>query len=176
MKELMSEVTLRSGYLPGCIGRIAQLHALYYSAHVNFGVEFEAKVAKGLSDFCLQYQQDRDGLWFALRDRQIEGSIAIDASHHEHDGAHLRWFITSDVIRGTGAGTTLLRTALDFCRARRYARIYLWTFEGLPAARHLYEKHGFRLATEFSGRQWGSEVNEQRFELELTSASYRLVV
>ena len=40
----------------------------------------------------------------------------------------------------------------------------MWTFEGLGAARHLYEKAGFRLVEEHKGTQWGSEVNEQRFE------------
>jgi RimJ/RimL family protein N-acetyltransferase len=54
---------------------------------------------------------------------------------------------------------------MDFCRARGYDRVYLWTFEGLDAARHLYEKAGFRLAQQQRGRQWGTEVNEQRFEL-----------
>jgi len=51
------------------------------------------------------------------------------------------------------------------CRARQYDRVYLDTFEGLVAARHLYEKFGFRLVHERSGTQWGAEVVEQRFEL-----------
>ena len=81
--------------------------------------------------------------------------------------AHLRWFIVSDALRGKGAGSQLLRTALDFCRDCGYGRVYLSTFEGLHAARHLYEKHGFRLVQERRGAQWGREVIEQRFELEL---------
>jgi hypothetical protein len=35
----------------------------------------------------------------------------------------------------------------------------------LWAARHLYEKTGFRLVEQRRGSQWGVEVNEQRFEL-----------
>ena len=58
--------------------------------------------------------------------------------------------------------------AINFCQEKKYGRIYLWTFEGLPAARHLYEKAGFKLAEEHKGTQWGSEVNEQRFECVLT--------
>ncbi|HQQ15750.1 MAG TPA: GNAT family N-acetyltransferase, partial [Deltaproteobacteria bacterium] len=61
----------------------------------------------------------------------------------------------------------LLSTAVDFCRSRGYARIHLWTFEGLDAARHLYEKAGFRLVEERIGARWGTEVNEQRFECSL---------
>jgi GNAT superfamily N-acetyltransferase len=89
----------------------------------------------------------------------------IDGSHAGQDGAHLRWFITSDSIRGTGIGTALLTSAMAFCRLQCYERVYLWTFEGLSAARHLYEKFGFRLVHQQRGTQWGSEVNEQRFEL-----------
>jgi GNAT superfamily N-acetyltransferase len=95
----------------------------------------------------------------------IEGSIAIDGSHANQDGAHLRWFITSDNTRGKGVGTTLLFTAIQFCRSKKYDRVYLWTFEGLGAARHLYEKFGFRLSFQKKGMQWGVEVNEQRFDL-----------
>ena len=58
----------------------------------------------------------------------------------------------------------LLAAAMDFCQSRHYERVHLWTFEGLDAARHLYEKSGFRLAHQQRGTQWGAEVNEQKFE------------
>jgi GNAT superfamily N-acetyltransferase len=57
--------------------------------------------------------------------------------------------------------------AIDFCRERRYKKVYLWTFAGLDAARHLYEKCGFELVEQSAGNQWGTEVEEQRFELTL---------
>jgi GNAT superfamily N-acetyltransferase len=156
-------MNLHQGYLPGCIGRIAQLHAAFYSAAVGFGANFEAKVAKELSDFCLNYTAQRDGLWLATAGEQIEGSIAIDGAHYSERGAHLRWFITSDKTRGSGVGTRLLHAALDFCATKAYSNVYLWTFDELHAARHLYEKYGFRLARSQPGSQWGTEVNEQLF-------------
>lgn len=159
--------TLRKGYLPGAIGRIVELHGTYYHRHAGFGVYFESKVARGLAGFCDRFREDRDGLWLAIANETIEGSIAIDGSHAATAGAHLRWFITSDAIRGTGAGTALLSTVIEFSRTRRYGWIYLDTFEGLNAARHLYEKFGFRLTHQEPGSQWGSKVNEQRFVLEL---------
>lgn len=155
---------LHKGYIPGSIGRIVELHARYYRELVGFGLPFETKVARELCDFCERYDDARDGLWLALRDGQVEGSIAVDGSHPA-DGAHLRWFIASDSTRGTGLGTALLTAALQFCQSRHYDRVYLWTFEGLDAARHLYEKFGFRLVLQQRGTQWGAEVNEQRFEL-----------
>jgi GNAT superfamily N-acetyltransferase len=158
-------MNLHLGYRPGCIGRIAEMHASYYSRTVGFGTLFEAKVATELSEFCLRYVEDRDGLWLATVGDAIHGSIAIDGSRYEEHGAHLRWFITSDESRGKGVGSLLLSTALGFCQSRSYRRVYLWTFDGLHAARHLYEKHGFRLARTQRGSQWGKEVDEQLFTL-----------
>ena len=158
-------MAIHKGYIPGSIGAISSLHARYYHREVGFGLSFESKVAREISEFCERYVEERDGLWLALVDGSIEGSIAIDASHAEQDGAHLRSFITSDMVRGTGVGKALLESAIDFCRSRCYEHVFLWTFEGLSAARHLYEKFGFRVAHQQRGTQWGNEVNEQRFEL-----------
>lgn len=158
-------VTIHKGYIPGSIGKIVELHAHYYSQLVGFGLPFESKVARELSEFCEQYDDNRDGLWIALKYGRIEGSIAIDGSRAERDGAHLRWFIASDNVRGKGVGASLLSSAMEFCKARHYEQVYLWTFEGLGAARHLYEKFGFRLVFQQRGTQWGTEVTEQRFEL-----------
>jgi len=157
-------IAIHAGYLPGCIGRVVQLHADYYTAQSGFGVEFESKVAREMADFCEGFDPTQDGLWLAMEDGVIEGCIAIDGALGASEGAHLRWFILSDRLRGKGAGSALLAAAMDFCRERQYPRVYLWTFEGLAAARHLYERAGFRLMHEERGARWGKEVNEQRFE------------
>ena len=146
------------------MGRVVELHARFYSELVDFGLAFEAKVARELAEFCERYDDSCDGLWLLLQDGIVEGSIAIDGSKANQNGAHLRWFIASDKLRGTGAGTALLTAAMDFCQSHSYRRVYLWTFDGLGAARHLYEKFGFRLVHQQRGKQWGSEVSEQRFE------------
>jgi len=157
-------LTVQQGYVPGCIGRITELHADYYSRLAGFGLHFEAKVAGGLVAFFEQYQAGRDGIWLAVEGSKIQGSIAIDGSHAEEEGAHLRWFIASEETRGTGIGSRLMDHAMEHCIAQGFRRVYLWTFEGLEVARHLYEKHGFRLVHQQAGNQWGKQVNEQRFE------------
>ena len=161
------------GYQPGAIGRIAELHASFYHRHAGFGLQFESKVASELADFLGRHDEARDRLWLVVADGRIEGSIVIDGIHAGEEGAHLRWFILSDRLRGSGIGNGLVADAVEFCRMRHYRRAYLWTFEGLDAARHLYEKHGFRLALQQRGAQWGSEVNEQRFELRLPALTFR---
>ncbi len=77
----------------------------------------------------------------------------------------VRMFIVSDRLRGKGAGRLLLQKAVEFCKEKEFKRVFLWTFEGLDAARHLYEDVGFKMVKEQSGTQWGVEVNEQLFEL-----------
>jgi RimJ/RimL family protein N-acetyltransferase len=156
------------GYVPGAIGRVAELHGAYYHQHAGFGVFFEARVARELAEFMQRYDDQRDGAWFVVVDGRVEGSIVIDGVDAAANGAHLRWFIMSERLRGTGSGNALLGAAIDFCRARGYRHIHLETFEGLQAARHLYEKHGFRLTRQQPGVQWGAEVNEQTFVLSLS--------
>jgi GNAT superfamily N-acetyltransferase len=56
-----------------------------------------------------------------------------------------------------------LARALEFCDQRGYRETHLWTVNGLDAARKLYQDHGFELAEEYYGDQWGSEVLEQKF-------------
>ena len=153
------------GYVPGAIGRIAELHGAYYARHWGFGRYFEAKVATELSAFLNAYAPRRDGFWVVADAGRVEGGIAIDGSQAADRGAHLRWFILSDALRGKGWGRRLLRTAVNFCAARKYPRVYLWTFAGLHAARHLYESMGFQLVHQQTGTQWGTTVIEQRFEL-----------
>ena len=160
-------VEFNTGYIPGAIGRIAELHGIYYHRHWGFGVFFEARVATDLSAFLKDYLVARDRLWTISQAGRVEGSIAIDGSRAETEGAHLRWFIVAEALQGKGYGNQLITLALDFCRAKDYSRLFLNTFEGLEAARHLYEKNGFRLVDKRPGTQWGMEVNEQRYELTL---------
>jgi GNAT superfamily N-acetyltransferase len=55
----------------------------------------------------------------------------------------------------------LINATIDFCRLKGYKWFYLWTFEGLKIARHLYEKAGFTLVEQYQGTQWGAKVTEQ---------------
>ncbi len=163
----MPDVEIIRGYIPGSIGRIAELHGTYYHDNWDFGLFFEAKVATDLSEFLSRYDETRDGFWTAVMNGRVEGHITIDGIHAGDEGAHLRYFIVSDALRGKGVGGRLISIAMDFCRQAGHKQVYLWTFEGLYPARHLYEKAGFALVEQRLGSQWGTRVNEQRFELRI---------
>jgi DNA-binding MarR family transcriptional regulator/GNAT superfamily N-acetyltransferase len=156
-------ITISAGYRPGLIGRVVEMHALFYARHAGFGAFFEGRVASGLAEFVGRLEAPCNGIWVALQNGRIVGSIAIDGEDLGNNQAHLRWFILDDGCRGQGAGRQLLQAALDFCDARGFATTRLWTFQGLEAARRLYEASGFALVHEEPGQQWGSTVTEQQF-------------
>jgi GNAT superfamily N-acetyltransferase len=94
--------------------------------------------------------------------------VAVNGSCASIDGtAELRWLLVSDLLRGHGAGSRLLDAALGFCRDRGFKSVHLWTFAGLDQARKLYDSAGFLLVEQHPGRRWGTEVLEQRLELDL---------
>ena len=163
----MTIAEIKIGYLPGIIGRITELHGIYYHMFWKFDSFFEAKVASELSTFVNRYNENQDRLWSILLDGRIEAAIAIDGIDVHGQGAHLRWFIVANRFQGTGMGTRLIEAAINFCREKNYHQLYLWTFKGLDAARQLYEKHGFSLVEQRVGSEWGTEVTEQKFELRL---------
>jgi len=166
MDNSINKVIIK-GYIPGAIGRITELHTTYYHQHWDFGLFFETRVARELSEFLSRFNELQDGFWTVCKNERVEGSIAIDGIKAMTDGAHLRWFILSPELRGYGFGNRLMEEAISFCKKKNYKRIYLHTFEGLYPARHLYEKFGFRLVFQNEGTQWGTKVIEQKFELNL---------
>lgn len=154
-----------SSYVPGAIGRITELHATYYKRHWDFDLFFESKVATELSEFLNRFNPVCDGFWLAMVHDKIVGSVAIDGSANKIRGARLRWFIVDPDYQGQGIGQRLLGEAIAFCRKANMLRIYLHSFAGLDAARHLYEKFGFVLCEEKEDTTWGKTVREQTFEL-----------
>ncbi len=155
------------GYTRGAIGKITELHASYYNKHWGFGLFFESKVATELSEFLGRFDEARDGFWVAQVKNEIVGSVAIDGNEANTRGARLRWFIVAPEHQGSGVGHLLLREAVDFCKRANFRRVYLFSFAGLDAARHLYEKFGFALCEEQEDNTWGKTVMEQTFELVL---------
>jgi hypothetical protein len=53
----MTEVQIIRGYVPGSLGRVAELHGTYYHKDWGFGLFFEAKVAAELAAFLGRYDE-----------------------------------------------------------------------------------------------------------------------
>lgn len=143
--------------------RLVEMHGSYYLREWGMGDFFRDKVAADLAGFRAALPHPDCAIWFARRNGRVVGSVAIDGRAARAMGAHLRWFIVDDGLRGGGVGARLLDAALAFCAERRFDSVYLWTFAGLDAARRLYESRGFRLVEECEARTWGARLVEQRF-------------
>lgn len=159
-----NSIEIREGYTPSLIGRIVEMHALFYNRLVGFGAAFESKVAAGLADFVPRLGRPGNGIWHLDQGGNIVGSVAIDGEDLGDGTAHLRWFFIDERARGAGFGEILLEKALTFCDNHGFERVHLSTFKGLDAARRLYERHGFVLTNECQGDQWGQAVLEQTFD------------
>ena len=157
-----------SGYYPGIVGKITAMHAVFYNEHWGFDVSFETQVGCELSEFISKFDDSRDGLWVATKDEIFAGSVAIDGQNAYTEGARLRWFIVAPEFQNAGIGKKLISQAVEFCRLKKYPKVYLWTFEGLDAARRLYEQEKFKLSEVHDVDQWGQHIKEQKFELILT--------
>jgi DNA-binding MarR family transcriptional regulator/GNAT superfamily N-acetyltransferase len=164
-------VDIHEGFLPGAIGRIAEMHGRYYARDWNMNSFFEARVASGLAEFSQRLDRPMNRLWLASEAGEIVGSLAIDGEDLGGGKAHLRWVIVDERLRGSGTGRRLLAKAVEFCDSYGFKEIHLWTFKGLDAARKLYESAGFELAEEWSGDQWGQQLTEQRFVRKAPTAS-----
>jgi GNAT superfamily N-acetyltransferase len=160
----MTEIEI-CGYYPGVVGKITEIHAVYYHEHWGFDATFETQVGRELSTFIGEFDKSRDGLWVAIRNGKFAGSVAIDGHNAGTEGARLRWFIVAPEFQNTGIGEELISRAVEFCKRKKYSKIFLWTFKGLDAARRLYERQNFRLSETNDAEQWGQHIKEQKFEL-----------
>jgi GNAT superfamily N-acetyltransferase len=160
----MTEIKFH-GYYPGIVGKITEIHAVYYNEHWGFDVSFETQVARELSEFISKFDEDRDGLWVATKNGKFSGAVAIEGQKAHTDGARLRWFIVTPEFQNAGLGKELISKAVEFCKKKKYSKVLLWTFEGLDAARRLYERENFRLSEAHDVDQWGQYIKEQKFEL-----------
>lgn len=156
-------LSILRGWVPGLLGEVIAEHGRYYETHWQLGGEFEAKVAESLGEWFARYNPDRDLILHVRDEKGLLGSISLDGTGYPDEGGRIRFFILADRARGLGLGRRLLAELMDFARASGQQKLWLTTFRGLDAARHLYEQAGFRLTGEVLDETWGRSLHEQRF-------------
>jgi GNAT superfamily N-acetyltransferase len=161
-----NKLSIRHQLKPGDLGMIVHLHGVLYAREYGLDTTFEPYVAKPLSDFVLS---GSGRLWVAEEGDRTLGSIAVvDA---EEGVGQIRWFLLMPEARGKGLGRRLLEAALDYCRERRFRRVYLWSFSDLDAALALYERAGFATTETKRLPMWGADRTEVRMDLNLDEAT-----
>ena len=144
LPDVTAPIVLRSGYEPGVIGRIGELHGRYYAVAWGSGAAFEMQVLRGLCAFVEAYDSRTHLLLTAHAGETVIGSAAVQLFPPVRQ-AQLRLVIVDPAWQGRGAGRALLDAALAWCRARGVETCFLWAVEGLPASRAMYERAGFRV-------------------------------
>jgi GNAT superfamily N-acetyltransferase len=149
--ETLPNITIRTHLQPGDIGAVVFLHGTLYAAEQGWDHTFEAYVAGPLAEFATSHSE-RERIWIVEKNGEVAGSIAIvDGAANK---AQLRWLLLRPDLRGQGIGRTLMDEALNFCRAARYAQIFLWTVSALSDAAKLYQAVGFKLTEEKTRELW----------------------
>jgi GNAT superfamily N-acetyltransferase len=160
----LRDIEIHTDLRPGNIGEIIALHGRLYADAYGWDQTFEGYVAEPLGAFA-QGRRFRERIWIVERHGHVAGSIAIvEASAVE---AQLRWFLLHPELRGRGLGRTLIADAIDFCRSRGYASVFLWTAGRLTPAITLYQSVGFHLTEEVVHKLWGDMIREQRYVMRL---------
>jgi len=147
-------------YRTGEAGYIAWRHGVLYEKEYGLDRVFEKYVLASLVKFL---DSEMPGnIWIAECNGDIAGFIGIAGV--DEATAQLRWFLIEPEFRGLGLGRQLMAVAMDYCREMKYKKVFLWTFQELAAARHLYKCFGFTLVEEKPNNTWKRGLIEEKWQ------------
>lgn len=158
----LSDIAIRTTLVPGDIGYVTFMHGQMYKDEYNYGISFEAYVARGFYEFYEHYNPERSRVWVCEHQGKIVGFVLL---MDRGEAAQLRYFIIDPAYRGIGLGKDLMERYMEFLKSCNYRSSYLWTTHELKAAASLYLRHGFKLTEEKESTAFGKPLREQRYEL-----------
>jgi DNA-binding MarR family transcriptional regulator/predicted N-acetyltransferase YhbS len=149
----------------GDYGWMVERHGVVYRQEYGWDETFEGLVAEIVGNFARAHDSERERAFVAELDRRRAGCVLC--VRDDDETARLRILLVEPWARGHGLGSQLVDECINFARAAGYGRIVLWTNDVLSAARRIYERAGFTLASESRHRAFGHNLVEQTWTLDL---------
>jgi len=150
---------------PGDMGWVTYRHGAIYAQEYGWDATFEALVAQIVSDFIKNFNPARERCWIAEMGGEIAGSVFV--VQVDQDTAKLRLLLVEAKARGLGLGTRLVEECVRFARRSGYKKLTLWTNSVLVAARHIYQKTGFKIVAQEKHHSFGKDLVSETWELDL---------
>jgi DNA-binding MarR family transcriptional regulator/GNAT superfamily N-acetyltransferase len=150
---------------PGDFGWVVKCHAELYAREYQWKAPFEGLCAQIIADFANKHDPQRERGWIAEMNGENVGCVFL--AKDSPAVARLRLLLVDPKARGLGLGARLVDECIRFARRSGYRKITLWTHRVLTAARHIYEKAGFKLMRTEQHKSWGRPVVSEHWDLEL---------
>ncbi len=151
--------------VPGDFGWIVKRHAELYAKEYRWTTPFEGVCAQIVADFVNNYDAKRERCWIAEMDGENVGTVML--VKNSASVARIRLLLVDPKARGIGLGAKLIDECIRFARRAGYKKITLWTHSVLTAARHIYQKAGFKLTSSEKRKSFGQQVVSEYWDLEL---------
>jgi DNA-binding MarR family transcriptional regulator/GNAT superfamily N-acetyltransferase len=159
-----SSYTLRAPRT-GDFGWIVQRHAELYAQEYQWKEPFEGVCAQIVADFVNKFDAKRERCWIAEMDGENVGCVFL--AKDSPSVARIRLLLVDPKARGLGLGARLTDECIRFARRSGYNKITLWTHSILTAARHIYQKAGFKLMHREQHKSFGPPVVSEYWDLVL---------
>ena len=153
----------------GDYGWAVERHGALYATERGFDATFEADVAQIVADYARSHDAEREAFWIAEALGRRVGCVAC-VRRKTDDGvetAQLRILLVDPSARGMGVGRRLVEECVEFARKAGYARMVLFTVDGLTAAHRIYRETGFAIVHQAAVEVWGHHLVEQEWRMEL---------
>ena len=163
-REEKPQIILRSPR-PGDFGWIVARNAELYAQEYGWTEPFEGLCAQIVADFANKYDPKCERCWIAELNGENVGTVMLVK---DKDGvARIRLLLVDPKARRLKLGTRLVDECVRFAREAGYQHITLWTHSVLTAARHIYEKAGFKLTRSEKHKSWGKPVVSEHWDMDL---------